>query len=186
MHFLLLLLLQNQKFKKIVSKASSATCGLDPIPSCFVKQHIDSLVPFLTNLVNKSLETGVFPYVWKEANITPLLKKDGLDAEVLKNYRPVSNLAFISKLVEQVVASRIKGHLNRHNLWDRNQSAYRSFHSTETALLRVHNDLLHAIDKKKMAALMLLDLSAAFDTIDHKILLDRLSMKFGITGVAHK
>ena len=164
----------------------SATCGLDPIPSCFVKQHIDSLVPFLTNLVNKSLETGVFPCVWKEANITPLLKKDGLDAEVLKNYRPVSNLAFISKLVEQVVASRIKGHLNRHNLWDRNQSAYRSFHSTETALLRVHNDLLHAIDKKKMAALMLLDLSAAFDTIDHKILLDRLSMKFGITGVAHK
>ena len=114
-------------------KAPTTTCGLDPIPSGFVKQHIDYLLPFLTNLVNKSLKTGVFPCVWKDTIITPPLKKADLSAE---NLQPVSNLAFISKLTEQVVAMQKnkRTSYNRHNLSDKNQSAY----TVNFTLLKLH------------------------------------------------
>jgi len=106
-----------------------------------------------------------------------------LDPEVLKNFRPVSNLTFISKLIERVVALRLNEHLTRNKLQEVLQSAYRQYHSTETALLKVQNDLLTAIDTDGGAILVLLDLSAAFDTIDHKILIQRL-YDLGIRGAA--
>ena len=112
----------------------------------------------------------------------PLLKKLGSDVEVLKNYRPVSNLSFISKVIEKVVASRILDHMKENNLLDPMQSAYRSGHSTETALLRVHNDIVSAIDKGHGVFLILLDLSAAFDTVDHEILLSFLKDYIGLEG----
>ena len=104
----------------------------------------------------------------KEALVTLLLKKASLDPEVLKNYRPVSNLSFVSKIIEKVVATHLNEHF-RINLMEDIQSAYRQFHSTETALLCVKNDILIARDQTKMVSLVLLDLSAAFDTIDHNI-----------------
>ena len=100
----------------------------------------------------------------------------------LKNYRPVSNLPFLSKILEKVVLSQLKGHLLKYNLLDSHQSAYREFHNTETALLKVHNDLLCAADKNDISILALLDLSAAFDTIDHHILLERLRITMGLSG----
>jgi hypothetical protein len=113
-----------------------------------------------------------------------LLKKPGLDKEVLKNYRPVSNLPFVSKIVEKVVAKRIDHHLNSNNLQDNLQSAYRSCHSTETALLRVHRDIATSLDSNCCTVLVMLDLSAAFDVIDHHILFRRLEHTYGITGSA--
>ena len=83
----------------------------------------------------------------------------------MKNYRPVSNLPFVSKIVKKVVASRPNIHMAQNSVLEPSQSAYRKHHSTETALLRVHNDILQAIDRKKWVMLLLLDLSAAFDTI---------------------
>ena len=114
----------------------------------------------------------------------PLLKKSNLDPELLKNYRQVSNLPFLSKVLEHVVLTQLMTHLETHNLLEPFQSAYRKCHSTETALLRVVNDLLQASDDGYVSILSLLDLSAAFDTIDHVILSQRLSSTFGCTGTA--
>ena len=114
----------------------------------------------------------------------PLLKKVGSDPDVLKNYRPVSNLAFISKIIEKVVAARLIEHLSSNGLMDQYQSAYRKGHSTETALVRVHNDIVSAVDKGCGVCLILLDLSAAFDTVDHTILCTFLENHIGLGGHA--
>ena len=110
----------------------------------------------------------------------PLLKKTTLKPEIMKNYRPVSNLSFLSKILEKVVLRQLSNHLLTNNLFYSHQSAYRAGHSTETALLKIVNDL-SALDEDKVSLLSLLDLSAAFDTIDHSILLSRLSYSFGIS-----
>jgi hypothetical protein len=120
----------------------------------------------------------------KKATVRPLLKKHGLDVEILKNYRPVSNLTFVSKILEKVVASRLDTHLKDNNLMDDVQSAYRKHHSTETALIKVQADITSALDKGSIVVLLMLDLSAAFDTIDHRILLQRFDQTFGIKGQA--
>ena len=105
---------------------------------------------------------------------------------ILKNYCPVSNLSFLSKLTERAVSLQIHKHLLRNDLFDPLQSAYRPNHSTETALIQVFDDLLTNLDNKKVILLALLDLSAAFDTVDHTILLKRLCHTFGISGQALK
>ena len=124
------------------------------------------------------------PQELKIAHITPLLKKVNLIIEILKNYRPVSGLPFVSKIIEKHVDGRMTKHDRIHNLSEKFQSAYTECCSTETALLRVHNDLLISLDTKGAALLVLLDLSAAFDTIDHGILLERLEYAFGLTDSA--
>jgi hypothetical protein len=107
-----------------------------------------------------------------------------LDKETLKNYRPVSNLSFLSKLTERAVAAQLADHMNSNNLHVPVQSAYRPLHSTEMALLKVVNDILLAIDRGNGVIVVLLDLSAAFDTIDHDLLINRLAERIGITGRA--
>ena len=118
------------------------------------------------------------------ALVTPVLKKPQLDQNIQKNYRPISNLHFISKILEKIVAHQLVEHLNNHQLLDQLQSAYRKQHSTETALVKVKSDLLKAADDRKVSILVLLDLSAAFDTIDHTILFDLLCYRFGVNGSA--
>ena len=102
----------------------------------------------------------------------------------LNNFRPISNLIFISKTLEKVVTSRIQSHLSSNSLSSSFQSAYRIFHSTETTLLKIHNDLILAMDRVKVTSLILLDLSAAFDTVDHSILLTRLQNWFGLDDLS--
>ena len=154
------------------------------MPTSLLVNCIDSILPFITKLVNESLRQSHVPVTLKEAVVRPLLKKPKLSREELKNYRPVSNLPYISKLLEKVVASRLDNHLESNQLHEAKQSAYRSCHSTETALLKVHHDIVMALDEKCYAVLVLLDLSAAFDVIDHSILLQRLEHSFGISGSA--
>jgi len=170
---------------KLVKEASNATCANDPLPTKLVKTcALETLLPIVTKIVNLSLQSGTFPTSYKTAIVKPLLKKISLDPEVLKNFRPVSNLSFISKLIEKVVAIQFTTHLKDNNLLENFQSAYKQFHSTETALLRVSNDILRSIDNKQCVALTLLDLSAAFDTIDHSILLNILKDNLGIRDTA--
>ena len=145
----------------VIRKSSKASCALDPIPANLLCDLLPVLAPVITHLVNAALSSGIFPSQLKSAIVMPLLKKLGSDVEVLKNYRPVSNLSFISKVIERVVASRILDHMRENNLLDPMQSSYRSGHSTETALLRVHSDIVSAIDKGRGVFLILLDLSAA-------------------------
>ena len=128
----------------------------------------------ITKMVNMSHFEGTFPQSFKNISVRPLLKKFNFPKEELNNYRPISNLSFLSKILERIIFDRMTKHIQSFNTYTPFQSAYRKFHSTETALLRIQNDLLLAIDKKKVSALVLLDLSAAFDTIDHSILLGRL------------
>jgi len=168
----------------ILKKAKPTSCSLDPVPTRLLYEHIDILLPTITRLVNTSLSTGVMPAVCKRALVKPLLKKAGLDPDNRKNYRPVSNLPFISKVIEKAVCSRLSNHLTDHNLYEPLQSAYRPHHSTETALVKVLNDIRLGIDDGNVALLTLLDLSAAFDTIDHQLLISRLECEMGIAGTA--
>ena len=165
--------------KTIIQSSKSKSCALDPIPTWLLKDCIDVLLPILTGA---SLDQGIFPSLFKKSLVHPLIKKDNLDADVFANYRPISNLSFLSKTLERIVASQIEGYLTTNGLFAKMQSAYRKHHSTETALLRVVNDIHQAIDNKREAVLVLLDLSAAFDTIDHAILLDRLRDRYGFSG----
>ena len=112
---------------------------------------------------------------------SPTLKKCGSDL-AFKNFRPISNLQFVSKLVERAAADQLQSHLVKNNLFPTLQSAYRPNHSTETALLKIKNDILMNMDKQHATLLILLDLSAAFDTVDHQILLNRLRTEFGVSG----
>ena len=109
-----------------------------------------------------------------------------LDHNELKHYRPVSNLRFKSKVPEKCASSQIIGHTEKHDLSEPMQSAYRRQHSTETALACVHNDISRALDDQKAVLLLMLDLSAAFDTVDHEIMLHRLRNDFGVTATAHR
>ena len=170
--------------RKIISSSPSKSCSLDPIPTSVLKLCTDELTPILTLIVNTSLECADFSVELKRAFISPLLKKAALDCEILKNFRPVSNLSFLSKLIERIVCVQLIDHLKANNLYEIFQSAYRQLHSTETALLRVQNDLLQAVDTHGGAILVLLDLSAAFDTIDHNRLYSILETSFGIQGKA--
>ena len=172
------------EIRKLILSSSDATCSLDIIPTKLVKTCINAIAPPITRLINLSLSEGVFPDSFKHAVVTPLLKKPCLSKDELSNYRPISNLNFISKIFERVMQSRLKMHLDSFKLLSPYQSAYRKFHSTETALCRIHSDLNLAMNNEQVSALILLDLSAAFDTIDHNILISRLSQYFGISGSA--
>ena len=169
---------------KIITHLPNKQCDSDPMPTFLLKKCLSVLAPTITKIINLSLSTGEFPSNFKQSIITPLIKKPSLDKENLSNYRPISNLSFLSKLTERVVKNRLEQHLTKNSLYNLHQSAYTRFHSTETALLSVYDSLVQATAKQQVSCLCLLDLSAAFDTIDHTILLHRLATWFGITDVA--
>ena len=135
-------------------------------------------------IINLSLSTAVVPDALKVDMLSPTLKKIDADFEQFQNFRPISNLKVVSKLVEKAVAIQLTYYVMAHHLDETFQSAYKNFHSTKTALVRVQNDILCAIDNNEFVILLFLDLSAAFDTVDHSILLSRLRNRFGVIGTA--
>jgi len=143
---------------------------------------IDLLLLFVTHMCNASLREGSLPISQRHAIITPILKKPSLDASLTSNYRPVSNLTFMPKVVERIVAGQMLDYLRSSALMPELQSAYRQHHSTETALLCVVSDFLLAADTGSVTMLGLLDLSTAFDTVDTLIFVQRLQNTFAIGG----
>jgi len=168
----------------ITKEMSGKSCILDPIPGQLMKACFKLLVPIITNIINASLDCGEVPLEFKKGVIIPALKNPTLDHELLSNYRPISNLSFLSKATEKIVAACLNAYLSSINGLDTFQSAYKSGHSTETALTRVHNDIMSELDKHNSVIFIQLDLSAAFDTVDREILLHRLNYRFGIKGKA--
>ena len=136
--------------KRIITSSPPKTSGADVMPTWLLLQCLETLAPSFTRLFNLSLSSGVFPESFKSARVTPLIKKPGLDKTVYSNYRPISNLAFLGKTLERIVLEQLQCHMDSEPVLNPNQSAYRRLHSTETALNRITNDILSAMDNRKV------------------------------------
>ena len=167
----------------MIRTLAKKSCPLDPPPKTLVVSCLAVLLPVITGMINSSLTTGNFPDDWKKAVVSPLLKSPGLFAD-FSNLRPIGNLQYVSKLTKRAVFKQTHPHMEKHGLYPLLQSAYRKYHSSQTALLKAHNDILMNVVSRHMTLLVLLDLSAAFDTVDHDVLLNRLSTSFGVRGSA--
>ena len=139
--------ISKQEVRNIIQKSPKKCCLLDPLPTWLLIKCLIALNPILTNIVNASLSLSNVPRSLKVAIIRPLLKQINL-SHIFKNYRPVSNLKYISKLIERVILEQLSEHLLANNIYEPMQSACRYGHSTETALLKVQNDILKNMNKE--------------------------------------
>ena len=178
--------LSTEDVTNILSEMNDKYSSSDPIPTSIYKCNISTFLPTLVTIINRSLSEGVFPHQLKHATISPIFKVKKDDPEILENYRPVSSLPILSKILEKAAMKQITHHLETFNLYPKNQSGYRKQHSCETAMCKVTNDIQKLLHDKKMVVLVLLDLSSAFDTVDHRILIDILQRKFGVSGTVLK
>ena len=169
---------------KLIETTTKKSCllVLDPIQTTLVISCINVLLPVITKIIKLSLQTGEFAVQWKWALVLPLLKKLGLELS-LKNYRPLSNLQYISQLTEEAIFQRMHSHMTINSLYPKLQSSHLQHHSTETALLKVMNDVLLNMNSQQVTLKVLLDLNVAFDTVNHDILLERLDKDIGMHGV---
>ena len=175
-------LYSSDEVRNVIISMPDKSCSLDPLPMSVLKEFLPELLPILTEMCNCSLREGFLPLNQRHAIVIPNLKKVGADPSDVCNYRPISNLSFVSKLVERLVSLQLTAFLDQHGLLPRHQSGFRKKQSTETALLKVLADILAAVDRGNITLLGLLDMSAAFDTVDHQILLHRLEVSFGLHG----
>ena len=146
--------------------------GLDNIGPRILKLSANVIAPTLLFIINKSISTGKFPSVWKEAKVKPLFKNGS--KEDVNNYRPISILPTISKLIEKWVESQFSKYLNEFNLLYKSQSGFRPKHSTESALILMTESWPKAINEGKIVGCVLVDFPKAFDLVDHHILLKKL------------
>ena len=172
--------------KSILKTSGITVSPADILPAPLLSIGIDALIPFITDLINLSLSLGSIDGCLKEAIIRPLLKAHDLDINIFNNYRPVSNLQFVGKLIERVVLSRLQSHMDSINYSNNTQFGYKKQHSTEFLLLKFINDILVGVDSRNGVIVMLIDLSAAFDTVNHRKLLNILCNELKIRGTALK
>uniref|UniRef100_A0A9J7YXX5 Reverse transcriptase domain-containing protein n=1 Tax=Cyprinus carpio carpio TaxID=630221 RepID=A0A9J7YXX5_CYPCA len=170
-----------EELNKLITASKPTTCLLDPVPTKLLKELLPVAEEPLLNIINLPLSLGHVQKPFKLAVIKPLINKPQLDPSELANYRPISNLPFMSKILEKVVSAQLCSFLQKKIISMKN---FRPHHSTETALVKILNYLLLASDQGCISLLVLLDLSAAFDTTDHDILIDRLQNYTGIQGQA--
>ena len=173
-----------EALRLIHSHHTAKSSPVDIIPSHFLKSCPDLFASCLMETANRSFRQGIFPTSFKTAQITPLLKKPTLDANLPSSFRPISNLTTFSKLIERLVQTRLQPHITSSPNFPPNQSAYRPLHSTETAMVRIVNDLLAGSGSGTPTLLVTLDLTSAFDTVDHTKLVERLHCDFGVAGPA--
>ena len=173
----------NAEVSNLLLRLPNKSSPLDYVHTSVLKSCSGVFAPLIARLANLSFSEGCFPAQFKLAQVTPLLKKAGLDEGDPANYRPISNLNTIGKVIERLFLARLMPHIAASKSFSPMQSAYRKLHSTETALLKIMDDLYRIVDRKKSAVLISLDLSAAFDTIDHTILIERLKLRFGVSDV---
>ena len=171
--------------KKNIRGMPLKTCQLDIIPTDKLKEVLEGCLPAVTHITNSSLHTSSSCEEWKEAIVKPLIKKPS-GGLVKTNYRPVSNLGFISTVVEKVTLEQFIKHCNQNSLLQEYQSAYRKEQSCETGLVKLVYYILWGMENQLVTAVVKQDLSIAFDTVDHDVLLDILEKQFGINDAAKK
>ena len=169
--------------KRIIADSPSKTSVLDPMPISLMKDCMDVLIKPIHAIISKSLSTGLFPRSWKTSSVVPILKKPNLDID-FRNYRPISNFSFISKILEKAALKTITEHLYSTGHFATLNSAYKRNYSTETLITKLNSDILSSIDNQNAVISVLLDLSAAFDSVNQNILLDTCTKFFNITGDA--
>ena len=174
-----------EEVKDIIKRFGIKTSMEDPIPSKMLQPSLDTVLPMFTELINKSLQEGSMEGV-KESILDPLLKKAGLDTDAKKNYRPVNNLLFFSKMVERVASDQLDEHMTCNALHENTQFGYKQDHSTEMMMLGVTDEVLRGFDNNLATVIIFLDLSAAFDTIDVEKLLEIMETEIGVGGVVLK
>ena len=174
-----------EEVSRVLKSSPAKTSTMDIIPTSLVIRCTTVFSEIIAHLANLSFSEGRFPTVFKQATVTPLIKGDSLDKSVPSNYRPISNLNFISKILERLFLSRFQSHILNSPNFNKYQSAYRPGCSTETAVQLLLDRIYSAGDAGRPTLLISLDMSAAFDTIDHSVLLRRLSCSFGIVGNVH-
>src|SRR6218665_3681812 len=168
--------------RQLLLSSQRKSCELDPLPPFLIKDYLDELLPFLLLLCNTALGDGALPASQKQALVFPSLKRNGLDADDMANYRPISNLSFLSKIAEKYASMQLIMYLEESSLLPAQQTGFRKYHSMESLLTRILADMFLAVDKGHVTLLALFDVSAAFDTVDHGILLERLKTSFGVVG----
>ena len=173
------------EIENIIKLSGIVVSPADVFPAHLLSSNINTLIPYITYLINLSLSTGSMDGL-TEAIVRPLLKTSGEDSNNLGNYRPVSNLQFIGKLIERVVLTRLQKHMDNINYCNNTQFGYKKNHSTELLLLKFLNDVLIGVDSKRGVVVLLIDLSAAFDTVNHRKLLNILCHELKIRDVALK
>ena len=160
--------------KVIKSLKNSKSTGTDNIDTWVIKLAAPDILPALTHIINLSMLQSTFPSMWKHAQVVPLLKKG--DALTPKNYRPVALLPIFSKILERVVFNQLVEYLDTNNLIHPNHHGSRSGHSTATALLQMYDGWVEEVDDGNLVGVMMVDLSAAFDMVDHNIMLKKLEL----------
>jgi exonuclease III len=164
----------------ILSIKSNTSSGHDELSPSIIVDSINSFLKPLVHIINCSLSSGVVPDNMKIARITPVYKND--DKHELNNYRPISILPYFSKILEKIVYKRTMDFINKHNILYNNQYGFRQKHSTFMALLETVDQISEALDNKETTVGVFVDLSKAFDTVDHTILLRKLC-HYGIRGI---
>ena len=171
--------LDKKEICNIIENMNPTTCMTDPCDTGFLLRFKETIIDAISMIVNQSLTTGEFLDDWKMAIVRPLIKGPNLDTQ-LKNYRPISNLSFLSKIVEKAAQLQLQDHFDQQSLLPKHQSAYRQHHSTKTTLLNICDKILKNMEDGKCTSIVSLDLSATFDTVNHTILLEVLNNYFGI------
>ena len=172
-----------QQALDVINQMHYTTCELDPCNTKFLMKFKDTLIGTITKIINISLTSGQYLDEWKVAVVRPLIKGPNLDTEY-KNYCPISNLSFMAKLIEKAAQIQLMAHFTEHNLLPKHQNAYRKHFSTETAILNICDNIWTNMENSKLTSIICLDLSVAFDTVNHSILLEVMRNYFGITDMA--
>ena len=175
--------LREEDVKKLIIKMKTKLCELAILPTHTLKEMLKDLLPTITNIINISLTKGIFIDKWKNALFRPLLKKAGMEL-ISRSYHPVSNLSYLSKLVERAALDQMNNHCEQHKILPDYQSSYRANYSCEAVLVKLVNDVLWCYENQEAMQIVATDLSAAFDTVDYDLILSVLKKRTRINGNA--